>query len=145
MSDSDKKQKFVDEIKAILESDDFKSEIRAESEKTLETLKKHAADYLNDTGKKELEIKGARLLRATARLETMTDPADIAHQQRVIDTIARAYELRFTTKQIAKEQELIKAREAVMGFLKKAGTDFAQIAAKVAIKHGVAALKEGLA
>lgn len=141
---SDKKQKFVDEIKAILETDDFKADIRAESEKALKTLKESAESYLNDTGKKELEIKGARLLRATARLETMTDLQDIAHQQRVIDTISRAYELRFTTNQIAKEQELIKAREAVMGFLKKASKDFAVIAAKVAIKHGVAALKEGL-
>ena len=141
---SDKKQKFLADIKAIVESPQFKGEIKAESEKTLKALKGHAAQYLNDTGKRELEIKAARLLRATAKLEAMTDADEIAHQQKIIAGISRIYELRFTTNQIAKEQALIKARNEVVSLLKKAGQDFAVIAAKVAIKHGVAALKESL-
>lgn len=141
---TDKKKEFLAEIKAIVESDEFKGEIKDESEKTLQALKGHAAQYLNEAGKRELEIVAARLLRATAKLETMTDADDIAHQQKIIAGISRIYELRFTTNQIAKEQALIKARNEVLSLLKKAGQDFAIVAAKVAIKHGVAALKEAI-
>jgi len=135
---------IIRDINAIVESDEYQSDMKAEAQKTLETLKSSADKYLNQTGKIELDIKGARLLRAVSKLEEMTDRADIAHQQKIIATIERAYELRFTRAQIAEAQEVIKAQNAVVGFLKSSAVDFAKIAAKIAIKHGIAALKEAI-
>lgn len=141
---SDRAKAFQQDLHKIITSDEYRGDIAQASKETLEKLREHTAEYLNDTGKRELEIKAARLLRAKAKLESMTDPDDIAHQKKIIAGITRIYELRFTANQVAKAVAVSNAQKEVVALLKKAGTDFAQVAAKVAIKHGIAALKESL-
>ena len=143
-SDKSRSNAFKEDLKKALESNEYKAEILEESKKTVARLKAHAAQYLSDEGQKILEVKAQRLMNATAKLETLTDSEDIKHQKRVVATISRMYELRFNAIQVAKEIAVIKARDEVLSLLKKAGQDFAVIAAKTALRHGVSVLKESL-
>ena len=144
MISDERRKELVSEIKAVVTSDKYKSDIQEAASASIKRLENNARKYLNEDGQRTLKKIAARLHDATAKLESMTDPKDIEHQKRIVASITRIYELKFTKLEIAREQAFIEAQEEVVGFLKKAGQDFAVVAARIAIKHGVAALKEGL-
>lgn len=144
MISDERREELLSEIKAVVTSDQYKADIKEAANASIKRLENNARQYLNEDGQRTLKKIAARLHDATAKLEAMTEPKDIEHQKRIVASITRIYELKFTKLEIARDQAFIEAQEEVVGFLKKAGQDFAVVAARIAIKHGVAALKEGL-
>lgn len=136
-------EKAAKELKEALRGE-FRDEVEARAKESWERIKEHSEAYLNRDGAAELEAIAAEHLKAMADMHTLETKEQRAAQAIIVDNYKHKYDVCFTRNKVKQAFATVDAKKEVMDFVKTTGKEFLKVAGEVALKHSMAALKEGL-